>query len=686
LIFTKANVKYNSGLFAYEEWIEQVKIEDKVLSNIIVNLYYPECPYEFSVLPIEILGSIYERFLGKTIHFRSVKGDTHTALIEEKPEVKKAGGVFYTPQYIVDYIVKNTVGEKIKNKTPEEIASIRICDPACGSGSFLVGAYQYLLNYHLDYYIQAKNIKIAIKNEKIYEIAFQSYKLTIAEKQRILTDSIFGVDIDSQAVEVTKLSLYLKLLENEGKEAEGWLFKYTDKTLLPSLEDNIKCGNSLIATDFYAQPELDLTDDERIKVNCFDWEKGFVDIFKAGGFDVVIGNPPYVFTRDVEFGSDVKDYYKTHYLNNIAKSSRSRENQTGKVNLYGIFIAKGVKLLTKNGLISFIIPNTVLRTTVYETLRKYLLENTNIKKIIDLKDGVFTGVTASTIILVLELSKQKKDIEVFDNPRGVKEILPIFSKIKKTTFLDNPSFAFNIFVEQKENIVFNKMKSKSIYLGDVINVYNGIATFADKQGISEVKKNNHYKKLLMGKDIKRYFHEWHRKYIEYIPQKLQRAREESIFLSKEKLIMQRIGGILVTSYDNKKYYTFNSVNNILMKDNSGYSIKFIMALFNSRLFQFYYVKNFTNNSLLTVNISKTFIDKLPLIKIDFHDKNSIKRHDHIVSIVDKMLELKKKEAAEPNQQLKTMIARQIEGVDKVIDTAVYGLYNLSEDEIKVVEG
>jgi adenine-specific DNA-methyltransferase len=261
------------------------------------------------VLPIEILGSIYERFLGKTIRLRTVKGDTHTAIIEEKPEVKKAGGVFYTPQYIVDYIVKNTVGEKINSKTPEDIANIKICDPACGSGSFLVGAYQYLLNYHLDYYSEAKNVKAAIKNEKIYEVAFKSYKLTIEEKQRILTNCIFGVDIDSQAVEVTKLSLYLKLLENEGNEAEGWLFKYTDKTLLPSLEDNIKCGNSLIGTDFYAQPELNLTDDERIKVNCFDWGKGFADIFKAGGFDVIIGNPPYVFARGESFTSNEKEYY-----------------------------------------------------------------------------------------------------------------------------------------------------------------------------------------------------------------------------------------------------------------------------------------------------------------------------------------------------------------------------------------
>jgi hypothetical protein len=150
--------------------------------------------------------------------------------------------------------------------------------------------------------------------------------------------------------------------------------------------------------------------------------------------------------------------------------------------------------------------------------------------------------------------------------------------------------------------------------------------------------------------------------------------------------MQRIGGRLVTSYDNKKYYTFNSVNNILRKDNSDYSLKFILALLNSKLFQFYYIKNFTNKSSLTVNISKTFIDKLPLAIIDFNDKSSIKKHNNLVSLADKIMELKQKETIEKNQQLKTMISRQIEGVNKAIDTAVYELYNLTEDEIKVVEG
>jgi type I restriction-modification system DNA methylase subunit len=319
--------------------------------------------------------------------------------VEEKPEVRHAGGVYYTPQYIVDYIVENAVGVKVRDKTPEEIIAIKICDPACGSGSFLLGTFQYLIEYHREWYAKANPETQKKYRNDFYANADNEIQLTHTKKTEILKNNIFGVDIDREAVEVAIMSLYLKLLD----EGQAEMF-------LPDITDNIKCGNSLIGTDFYAQSGLDLGSDELRKVNCFDWEgnDGFTEIFMNGGFDVVIGNPPWVFTRNVDFGTKIKNYYKTHYLNNISKSSRSRENQTGKVNLYGIFIARGVKLLNKNGLLSFIIPNTVLRTTVYEALRKYLLENTNIKRIVDLKDGVFTGVTASTIILVLELGKKKR--------------------------------------------------------------------------------------------------------------------------------------------------------------------------------------------------------------------------------------------------------------------------------------
>jgi len=676
-IFQEADDKYNSGLFDFKKdsISKNLKIENKIIKTIISELYYPESPYEFSVLSVEILGSAYEQFLGKVIRITPA----HHAKIEEKPEVRKAGGVYYTPQYIVDYIVKNTVGKLIENKTPKEISKIKIVDPACGSGSFLIGAYQCLLDYHKNYYFENGKHSKGNKDNPVTPAG----NLTTAEKKRILINNIFGVDIDVNAVEVTKLSLLLKCMEGETSASIAHQLSMFHERVLPTLDENIKSGNSLISTDYY-KSELDFGEEKKIKP--FNWQKEFQEIFKYGGFDAVIGNPPYVFTRDVEFGTTVKNYYKTHYLNNIAKTSKSRENQTGKVNLYGIFIVKGVELLNKNGQMGFIIPNTVLRTTVYESVRKYLLDNTSIHKIVDLKAGVFEGVTASTILLFLGLDKEKKEILVIDNVEGSKEIQIDSTKVTKDLFENNPSYSFNIFVDKGESSLFNKMKKNSINLSEAVNVFNGIATYADKQGISETKKNNSYKKLLVGKDIKRYYHEWHGKYVEYVPAKLQRARDENIFLASEKLIMQRIGGILVTSYDDEQYYTFNSVNNILSKDGSKYSLKFIMALLNSNLFRFYYVKNFTNNSSLTVNISKTFLDKLPLIKIDFSDNKNTEKYNSILKDVDLILKLNAEILKEKLQTKINQLKGRIDFTEEQINNKIYQLYELTEAEIKIVEG
>ena len=292
-VFENANVKYNSGLFASENWINELIIDSKVLKDIANELYYPSCPYAWVALPVEVLGNIYEKFLGSEINFKNVKNG-HTVTVEEKPEIKKAGGVFYTPTYIVKYIVEQTIGKKLADCTPENASSITICDPACGSGSFLVGAFKYLLNWYLDKYTKNKTEENKnLKTGKLISVK-NGIELSIQEKKKILTTHIYGVDIDAQAVEVTKLSLYLQMLEGEGKQ-ENSLFRESDMHVLPYLGDNIKCGNSLIGSDFYASQDLSLFEEEAMyKVNAFDWEKEFSQIFKNGGFDCVIGNPPYV--------------------------------------------------------------------------------------------------------------------------------------------------------------------------------------------------------------------------------------------------------------------------------------------------------------------------------------------------------------------------------------------------------
>jgi methylase of polypeptide subunit release factors len=708
-LFTKANAKYNSGLFAGVDWIDRVSIDDKVLSHIIINLYYPDCPYEFSVLPVEILGSIYERFLGKTIRFRTVKGDTHTAIIEEKPEVKKAGGVYYTPQYIVDYIVQNTVGEKIKNKTPQKISDIRILDLACGSGSFLVGAYQYLLDYHLDYYVQTKNVKAALKSGKIYAVAFQAYRLTITEKQRILENNIFGVDIDNQAVEVTKLSLYLKLLEKESGESTGELFKYSDMTLLLSLEENIKCGNSLVGTDFYAQPDLDLTDDDRIKVNCFDWEKEFPLIFKTGGFDVVIGNPPYFNIQTLGAKSEIAQYIQKKYA----------DIWQDKSDILFYFLAKALRL--SKGNVGFILSNAFLFSDKAQRLRNKIIDDDRLTKIVNFEQfQVFEGASITTGIFIFNSEHSGlQAVTLKDKTYGVKEL---------QEYINNKANYFKVKFE-KDNVfaladshtakINKKIDGNHPLLQDICLVGKGMETAANDVFIftkhPKQFPNKFIKKRMIGENIGRYFLTDNPDFLLYfeeiddfkkLPVSIQNHLNGNRKILKGRADKKRRPTVSWWNYTfpmHKEYYHLHKIwcsyrskenafiidetNNyigltnttVIFGTNNDYSLKYLLALLNSKLLTFRYksIGKQTGNGVFEYFANG--IGKLPIPQADK------KTQDKISMLVDKMLELKQKEAAEKNQQLKTMITRQIEGVDKAIDTAVYGLYGLTEDEIKVVE-
>ena len=264
-LFRQADSRYNSGLFHFskekgqssspDDLTLRLKIDDKVLKEIISGLYYPS-PYVFKEIPADILGQVYERFLGKVIRLTA----GHQAKVEEKPEVRKAGGVYYTPTYIVDYIVKNTVGKLLgRRKTPKEAAGLKILDPACGSGSFLLGAYQYLLDWHTKWYSEHDPETWAkAKTPAIYQAQGGGWRLTTAEKKRILLNNIHGVDIDPQAVEVTKLSLSLKVLEGESQESIGAQLGLFKERALPDLGSNIKCGNSLIGPDYYEGRQLSM--------------------------------------------------------------------------------------------------------------------------------------------------------------------------------------------------------------------------------------------------------------------------------------------------------------------------------------------------------------------------------------------------------------------------------------------
>jgi len=377
-IFMDADAKYNSGLFYFkaekdrreppDEITLGLDLDDKLFRDLLKGLYYPDCPYEFTVLSADILGQVYEQFLGKVIRLTA----GHHAVVEDKPEVKKAGGVYYTPTYIVDYIVRQTVGKLVEGKTPKQIAKLRVLDPACGSGSFLINAYQYLLDWHRDWYIAHGPEGWARGRNPALVETTSGWKLTIAERKRILLGNIFGVDIDPQAVEVTKLSLLLKVLEGESEQTIQPYLRLFQQRALPDLGGNIKCGNSLIGPDFYQQKELPLlSDDERLRINVFDWEAEFPEIMKAGGFDAVIGNPPYdvISAKEQKRPAPEIEAEKAYFK----KCLRLKPALGDKLNYYRLFVAQSIFLLRKDGYHSFIVPMGLFGDSYAFLLRQELL-------------------------------------------------------------------------------------------------------------------------------------------------------------------------------------------------------------------------------------------------------------------------------------------------------------------------
>ena len=611
-LFKLADDKYNSGLFDFKKDLitPHLKVDNKVIKTIIEELYYPKCNYEFSVMPVEILGNAYEQFLGKVIH-RTPGGVS----IKEKPEVRKAGGVFYTPQYIVEYIVKNTVGKLIDGKTPKEIEKIKIVDPACGSGSFLLGAFEFLLNYHINWYHQKG---YATKKGKDNPFTPQG-TLTTHEKKRILLSNIFGVDIDANAVEVTKLSLLLKCMEGETEASIKDQMSMFHERVLPDLDNNIKNGNSLVETDIY-DSEIDFGNENKIKP--FSWKNGFTEVFKQGGFDVVMGNPPYV--RSQYMDQEIKGYFQKAYI------SASYQPDT-----FAFFIEKGIKLLRNKGELGYIIPNGILTNNYYSKLRKYIIDNTSIKIIVDLKDNVFDGASVDTSIFILQheneiktAHKNKTLIGECPSKRLLQVITPVNS-LEQSKFLELSDYVFNTSIDEKGFALVNRIIRNSKPLKEYIEVKNGMKV--RKELMADKKIDSRYKQFLQGGDVKPYQINYTNKWVCYdkkLEEKYtnQAFRDEEIFLNPSKILIRQVLG----------KETFPKIKGVQ-------------------------------------------IAELP-IKFDG------KMWEEIARNVDLLLKLNSQLPEERLQTKSEQVKQHIEHSEERINELVYELYNLTKEEIKIIEG
>jgi len=705
-VFAKLNRVYNGSIFAPKPELESIHISNKVLKNVLSDLLPENSRYNFKQLPVEVLGTIYEQFLGKVIETTEKR-----VSVEYKPEVRKAGGVYYTPQYIVEYIVENTVGEKLKEcKSVEDVFAIKICDPACGSGSFLLGAYDRLVRWCTDHY--TKTIKpgaaISKKNaEHVYIDEDGQLRLTSKLRRELLKNCIFGVDIDNQAVEVAITSLSLKALEGTRHDelyAEVDLFH---ETVLPKLEDNIKCGNSLIGMDIF-DGKLEFSKDEEKKLNPFDWERNFPGVFgrlgtadKTGhsatdrsssdlqsksyrddrsGFDCVIGNPPY----GNIFNEYLMLYYKKKYL-----------NTEGRFENYELFIENGLALLNNSeALFSYIIPNTLLTNLYSGKLRNWLQKKFNIIKVVNFKMDVFADPTVHTMILVLKKTLRPFfDTKIFNNISSVVELgKDIYFSLNQTSLSDKENGPWDIFITPDKRIIIEKMNVTAMPLTDVCWIRQCIKTGDDKKYVirSEIEMDEPWKPSLQGKSINRYSTFEKNIYIKY-GNWLARNWQNKSFYETPKICVRETSPRITATLDLENRYLLSSLYSVYPRDNfNHFSLNYLLGIINSTLAQFFIkLIAFDSTEGAFTKIRTNQFGRLPIHILDHSNSLDMQKHDQLVTLVDTMLSLHK-ELHQPDapltEQQQNQLKDRIAYTDRQIDQLVYQLYGLTEEEIAIVEG
>lgn len=691
---------YNGGLFAPDEILDKLVIQDEVFEHI-----KKLSRYDFeSDLNVNILGHIFEQSLSDLEH---LKNEIDGIAEDKKNSKRKKDGIFYTPEYITHYIVEETIGKYLE-ENPDKLETIKILDPACGSGAFLNQAHEFLRKQH--------KIKIEekINAEKSSKRGGQEFLQTnllkhsnLAENDRsILLNNIFGVDLNKESVEITKLALWLKTAHPKYK--------------LQNLDENIKCGNSLI-------------DDPNIAgEKAFKWENEFKDVMDNGGFDVIIGNPPY----GVTFNDEEKKYL-TELDNNVPDFE-----------IYIYFVSRAINLLKDGGIVSFIFPNTFLSILYGQKYREWILENFEILSVVDLSnDNTFEDASVRTCIFTIKKIKKTNEVNFIRIDNNTKEF-KISNKIDYDTLRKSLANWLKLLdFDPKVQSILEKISSKSHKLNDLCEISQGLIPYDKYRGHSEetiknriwhadYKKDDTYKKELQGGDVKSYFVHWNGKnWISY-GDWLAAPRKPEFFKNERLLIREIVNDRLLCAYTNEEFYNNPSIINIINTKNDC-NLKYILAIINSKLMTWYHINtspkakkglfpkilindvrnlpiitatNASQQSLAEkaekmIELNKKLYEEsqksLELIELEYKPKKISQKLENFYTLglnpfLDELqkqgvkLSLSQKEDLigwyKSKSELLNGIKTQIETLDKEIDKEVYKLYGLTEDEIKIIEG
>jgi len=608
--FRELNDFYNSNLFSphpFEQWQEYSGATAEVINILYGKKGYYE--YDFKAMPADVLGAVYESYLGHRLA-KSKKGLT----VAKDAGKRKEHGIYYTPSFIVDYIVKNALGPVLDNcRSISDLKKIKVLDPACGSGSFLIKAIETIVKKYREFNSRGDEMLI---------------------KLQILEENIYGVDLDPQAVEITRLNLLINTL--------------TEKMKLPML-DNIKNGNSLISG---IDEELEKYFGKNFKdKKPFNWKEEFPKVFEQGGFDVIIGNPPYVV---LESSDSQLPFLKDRYESSAG----------GKVNLYKAFIERGYLLLKEDGYLGFICPSNYLSSADSEVLRKLLLEKTNLIEIIEYseKDKIFDNVTQAltTIIFKKNNNYRNNSLRLVTKKQG--SII-----VNQKDLLSGKKLGFVV-----ENKIIKKISKQKLRLNDLLDGYQGEINVSTKKDFFSKEPKNGYIPLMRGNNIMRYRFS--------VPEEFcQVGIDNRHHWKKQRLVLQevsnqqqerRIKTVLIS-----KNNLCGHTTNYCFPKNKETDIYYLLGLLNSKLVN-YYFKYFNNTNHIPIGEIKA-IPTPKAIRLE---------QDLIGKLVKTMISLEAKiSSAAENSNEWDRLKNEIEKTDKKIDEEVYKLYSLTPEEIKIIE-
>ena len=679
-LLRNADTRYNSGLFHFDanrgnsDTVDtlslNLSVSDAVLQPILSGLYYPESPYEFSVLAPDTLGQVYEQFLGKTIRL-----DGRAVIIEEKPAVRKAGGVYYTPDFIVKHIVKGSLDPLLEGKSPVQVSgdskrtknsvALRIIDPACGSGSFLIVAYQYLLDWYRDYYVREGTDKHSRgADPKVYLSAKAEWRLTIAERRRILLTHIYGVDIDPQAVEVTKLSLLLKVLEGENGDVLASQMNLFRMRALPDLASNIRCGNSLVGSDFFASLPLMLFDDESLyRINSFDWKNEFPFLASERGFDAVIGNPPWV-SLSGKFGNEILTKEEADYL------IKKFDGNTYMPNMYEYFVAFGLSLMRDSGQFSFIVPDRLGHNDQFRSLRKLILEDFRLTEVT--YRAPFPGVTADTLIfrIVKRPPLAKDQVQIGDFAESQTKVL------QSTIASSDERFRFQ---NPHDNLLLAALarlsKGKKILpFREVVKSTSGVG--GRSTAITRERTSPQQLEILKGECIAKY-HTDKPMFFEFTRANITGRTTDVKKLSwKPTILIRKTGSRLIASYydglaypEQSLYFTYGECE---------LNLFYILGALNSKLMGYIYSETMLTNKDSIAQIKQMDLDNLPIFIAQ--NKATTLKMDRVAELAKEITNDMKALRGLRTEHEKSLLRRRILGSEQKIDALIIDLYELSDEE------